>query len=80
MSDKEYLACKAITGTMPCLNRVFEELGIHHEEHDVPAKVHRSLEDKARKATTKNATIVAKVKKRKRGLACPRLLARSRRP
>jgi hypothetical protein len=30
---------------MPHLNRVFEEFGIHHEEHDVPTKVHKSLED-----------------------------------
>ena len=46
MSNKEYLACRAIVGTMPHLNRVFEELGIHHEEHEVPAKVQKSLEDK----------------------------------
>jgi hypothetical protein len=65
MSDKEYLARKAIAGTMPCLNRVFEEFGIHHEEHDVPAKVHKSFGDKAKKATTKNATTVAEAKKRK---------------
>jgi hypothetical protein len=45
MSDKEYLAHRAITGTMPHLNRVFEEFGIHHEEHDVLAKVRKSLED-----------------------------------
>ena len=50
---------------MPQLNRVFEELGIHHEEHKVPAKVLKSLEDKARKAIAKNATAVAKLKKRK---------------
>jgi hypothetical protein len=50
---------------MPYLNRVFEELGIHHEEHDVHAKVHKSLKDKAKKATAKNATAAAEVKKRK---------------
>ena len=33
MSDREYLAHRAITGTMPWLNRVFEEFMIHHEEH-----------------------------------------------
>jgi len=65
MSDKEYLASRAITGKMPHLNRVFEEFGIHHEEHDVPAKVHKSLEDKAKKATAKNATTAAEAKKRK---------------
>jgi hypothetical protein len=45
MSDKEYLAHRAIASMMPHLNRVFEEFGIHHEEHDVPTKVHKSLED-----------------------------------
>jgi hypothetical protein len=64
MSDKEYLARRAIAGMMPCLNRVFKELRIHHEEHDVPAKVHKSLEDKAKKAATKNVTAAAEVKKR----------------
>ena len=65
MSNKEYLACRAITGTMPCLNCIFEEFSIHHKEHDVPTKVHKSLEDKAKKATTKNLTATAKTKKRK---------------
>lgn len=62
MSDKEYLACQVIAGTMPCLNRVFKELGIHHEEHKVLVKV--SLEDKEKKAIAKNTTAMAKVKKR----------------
>jgi len=47
---------------MPCLNRVFKELGIHHEEHKVLVKV--SLEDKEKKAIAKNTTAMAKVKKR----------------
>ena len=47
--------------------RVFEEFGIHHEEHEVPVKVMKSLEDKARKATMKNATTVVEAKKRKVG-------------
>lgn len=58
---------RALASIMPCLNRVFEEFGIHHEEHDVPAKVHKSLEDKSKKATAKNATVVAELKKRKGG-------------
>ena len=45
--DKEFLTLRAIVGTMPRLNRVFEELGIHHEEQKVPTKVLKSLEDKA---------------------------------
>ena len=50
---------------MPWLNRVFEEFRIHHEEHDVPVKVHKSIEDKARKAAAKNTTVVAEARKRK---------------
>ena len=65
ISDKEYLARRAIAGTMPRLNRVFEEFGIHHEEHDVPVKVHKSLEDKARKAAAKNTIAATEAKKRK---------------
>jgi hypothetical protein len=36
MSDKEYLTQRSESGTMPWLNQVFEELGIHHKEHVVP--------------------------------------------
>jgi hypothetical protein len=31
ITDKEYLARKATEGIMPWLNRVLEELDIHHE-------------------------------------------------
>jgi hypothetical protein len=65
MSDKEYLARRAITGTMPHLNRVFDEIGVHHEEHEVPAKVLKSLEDKAKKVAAKNVIAVVEAKKRK---------------
>ena len=75
MSDKEYLAHRAIAGMMPHLNRVFKELGIHHEEHDVPVKVHKSLEDKARKATAKNAATTAEAKKRK-GTGAPKVVSK----
>ena len=50
---------------MPCLNQVFEELGIHHEEHNIPLKVLKSIKEKAKKAATNNATMVVKSKKRK---------------
>ena len=50
---------------MPWLNRVFEEFRIHHEEHEVPAKVYKSIEDKARKAAAKNTTTVVEARKRK---------------
>jgi len=65
MSNNKYLACQALIGIMPWLNRAFEEFGIHHEEHDVPTKVHKSLEDKAKKVVAKNAVAVAEAKKRK---------------
>jgi hypothetical protein len=64
MSDKEYLAWRSELGTIPRLNRVFEELGIHHEEHVVPSKVLASIEKK-QKAAAKNATVAAESKKRK---------------
>ena len=73
MSDREYLVHQAIAGTMPWLNRVFEEFRIHHEEHDVPMKVHKSIEDKERKAATKNVTIVVEARKRK-GATMPKVI------
>ena len=65
ISNKEFLARRSIARTMPWLNRVFEELGIHHEEHKVPARVLRSIEDKAKKTVAKNNTAVAESKKRR---------------
>jgi hypothetical protein len=59
ITDKEFLAQRAIRGTMPRLNRMFEELGIQHEEHKVPTKVLKSLDNKAKKAITKNTTATA---------------------
>jgi hypothetical protein len=44
---------------------VFEDFGIHHNEREVHMKVKKSLEDKAKKAATKNMTAVAEAKKRK---------------
>jgi hypothetical protein len=64
ISDKEYLAQKSSTGTMSWLNRVFEELGIHHEEYVVPPEVILFIEEK-KKVTAKNVTAVAESKKRK---------------
>jgi hypothetical protein len=66
ISNKEFLTQRAIAGTMPQLNHVFEELGIHHKEHKVPMKVLKSLEDKAKKATAKNTTAMVELKKRNR--------------
>jgi hypothetical protein len=45
ITDKEYLAWRSVGSIMPQLNRVLEELGIHHEEHKVPLKVLKSIED-----------------------------------
>jgi hypothetical protein len=61
---------------MPWLNRVFEELGIHHEEHKVPTKVLKSIEDKTKNAIAKNNTAAAESKKR-RGIGTAKALARS---
>jgi tRNA C32,U32 (ribose-2'-O)-methylase TrmJ len=65
MSEKEYLARKSNAGTMPRLNRVFEELGVHHEEYVIPLEVLASIEKKKKKAAAKNVTAVAESKKRK---------------
>jgi hypothetical protein len=64
MGDKEYLTRRSKSGIMLRLNLVFEELGIHHEEHVVPPKVLASIEKK-QKAVAKNATVVVESKKRK---------------
>jgi hypothetical protein len=50
---------------MPRLNRVLEELGIHHEKHEVSPEVLATIEEKKRRATAKNATVTVKTKKRK---------------
>jgi hypothetical protein len=65
ITDKEYLERKAVRGTMPRLNRVLEELGIHHEEHKVPTEVLAMIEEKKKKATAKNTMAAAESKKRK---------------
>jgi hypothetical protein len=65
MSDKEYLTWRSESGTMPRLNRVFKEMGIHHEEHVVPPKVLTSIEKKKQKATAKNVIVAVESKKRK---------------
>ena len=65
MSNEEYLAWRSIMGTMPRLNHVFEKLCVHHEEHKIPTKVLKSIEDKAKKAAMKNDSATAKLKKRR---------------
>lgn len=50
---------------MPWLNRVLEELGIHHEEHTVPPKLLKSIEEMAKRTTAKNVTAAVESKKRK---------------
>jgi hypothetical protein len=66
ISHREYLAQKVVGGTMPWLNRVLEELGIHHEEHEVPTEVLTTIEQKRKKVIAKNATAAVESKKRKR--------------
>lgn len=70
ISDREYLARRLIACTMPRLNRVFEELGIHYADRKVLAKVQKFIEDKNRRDTmAKNMTALAESKKRKGGAA-----------
>jgi hypothetical protein len=59
---------------MPRLNRVLEELGIHHEEHSVPPKVLATIKEK-KKATAKNATVAVESKKRK-GIGASKVVAK----
>jgi hypothetical protein len=75
MSDKEYLAWRSASGTMPRLNRVLEEFGIHHDEYVVPPDVLATIEELKRKAAAKNVTTVAELKKRK-GTVGPKALAK----
>ena len=62
--EREYTSRRAVAGTMPRLNRVFEELGIVYREREVPAEVLASI-DKKKKASAKNVTAEAESKKRK---------------
>ena len=50
ISDREYLARRAIGGTMPLLNRILEKLKLKYGDRKVPEKVLMSIEDKAAKA------------------------------
>ena len=65
ISEHEYTSRRAMVGTMPWLNRVFEEVGIIYREREVPAKVLASIEKKKKKAFAKNVTAEAESKKRK---------------
>jgi len=51
ISEREYLSRRAIGGTMPQLNQVFEEMKVKYGDHRVPEKVLKSIEDKAAKAS-----------------------------
>ena len=65
ISEHEYTSRMAMAGTMPRLNRVFEEVGIVYREREVPAEVLASIEKKKKKAFAKNVTAEAESKKRK---------------
>jgi hypothetical protein len=66
--DKEYLAWKAIGGTMTRLNRVLEE-------HKVPPKVLDMIVEKKKKVAAKNAMAVTESKKRK-GIGASKVVAK----
>ena len=57
--EREYLSRRAIGGTMPRLNRVFEEMKVKYGNCRVPEKVLKSIEDKAVKASKSAAAPVA---------------------
>ncbi|XP_066389611.1 uncharacterized protein [Miscanthus floridulus] len=63
--EREYMSRMAVAGTMPRLNRVFEEVGIIYREREVPTEVLASIEKKKKKAYAKNVTAEAESKKRK---------------
>ena len=65
ISKHEYMSRMAVAGTMPRLNRVFEEVRIIYREREVPAEVLASIEKKKKKAYAKNVTAEAESKKRK---------------
>ena len=65
ISECEYTSWRAVAGTMPRLNRVFEEVRIVYREREVPAEVLASIEKKKKKAFAKNVTAEAESKKRK---------------
>ena len=65
ISEREYTSRRAVSGTMPRLNRVFEELRIIYREREVPAEVLASIDKKKKKAFAKNVTAEAESKKRK---------------
>lgn len=73
ITDKEYLSRRAIGGTMPRLNRVFEEMKVHYGERKVREKVLRSVEAKAAKAAGTAAAVqaTAQAESRKRKGAEP---------
>lgn len=66
ISEREYLARRAVGGTMPRLNRVLEEMGIKYGDRKVPLKILKSIEEKASKAAATMSTAArAESKKRK---------------
>jgi len=65
ISEREYMSRRAVSGIMPRLNRVFEELGIVYREREVPAEVTASIDKKKKKTSAKNVTAEAESKKRK---------------
>ena len=59
--EREYTSRRAMAGTMPLLNQVFEEVGIVYREREVPAEVLASIEKKKKRASTKNVTAEAEI-------------------
>jgi len=76
ISKREFVQRQSVLGTIPWFNRVFEELGIKHEEYVIPSDVILSLEKK--KDAGKNLTAAAESKKRRGGGASKALAEKQR--
>jgi hypothetical protein len=72
ISKKEYVQWKTMLGTTPWFNRVFEELGIKHDEYVVPSDVLLSLEK--RKDVSK--TVAAAESRKRKGGGATKALAK----
>lgn len=81
VSEKEYLSHCVIGGTMPRLNRIFEEMKVTYGDHKIPDKVLKFVEAKAVKAAKSTAPSAAtgRVESRKRKrTGAPKTVAKKR--
>lgn len=66
MSDREYASRVVVAGTTPCLNQIFEELGVWYEKRVPPLKVQAALAPNAKVSrVATESTMKAEALKRK---------------